>query len=73
MARGRKRGTETGGQTGPVICDRGQVRVGTRFALNDEEIFYLPGVRRRVCKSLMALFFLLGSAMSTVDLQRHYF
>ena len=34
-------------QGGPATCDRGQVRVGTRFALNKYEVSYLPAVRRR--------------------------
>ena len=29
-----------------VACDRGQVRVGTRLALNEDEVSYLPAVRR---------------------------
>ena len=29
-------------------CDRGQVRMGTRFALKEDEVSYLPAVRRRV-------------------------
>ena len=32
----------------PVTCDRGQVRVGTRFAFNEDEVSCLPAVRRRV-------------------------
>ena len=34
---GRKRGTERRRQGGPTTCNRGQVRVGTRFALNEDE------------------------------------
>ena len=34
-------------QGGPATCDRGQVRVGTRFALNEDEVSHLPAVRRR--------------------------
>ena len=37
MIGGRKRGTEKGRQRGPATCDRGQVWVGTRFALNEDE------------------------------------
>ena len=37
MGGGRKRDTERKRQGGPATCDRGQVRVGTRFALNDDE------------------------------------
>ena len=33
----RKRGTERGRKGMPTISDRGQVRVGTRFALNEDE------------------------------------
>ena len=29
--------SERGRQGGPATCDRGQVRVGTRFALNEDE------------------------------------
>ena len=29
-------------------CDRGQVRVGTCFALNEDEASYLSAIRRRV-------------------------
>ena len=43
---------ETGGseserrrQGGPAACDRGQVRVGTCFALNEDEVSCLPVVR----------------------------
>ena len=37
-----------GGRRREGTCDRGQVRVGTRFALNENEVPYLPAVRRRV-------------------------
>ena len=37
---------ERGRHGGPEACD--QVRVGTRFALNEDEVPYLPAVRRRV-------------------------
>ena len=40
--------SERGRQGGPATCDRGQVRVGTRFALNEDEVSYLPAVRSRV-------------------------
>ena len=35
-------------QGGPTTCDRGQVQVRTRFALNENKASYLPAVRRRV-------------------------
>ena len=38
MEGGRKRGTERGKQGGPATCDRGQARVGTRFALDEDEV-----------------------------------
>ena len=46
----RKRDCEGGRQGGPATCDRGQVRVETRFALNEDEVPYLLliAVRRRV-------------------------
>ena len=37
MGGGRKRGTDRGRQGGPATCDRGQVRVGTHFALIEDE------------------------------------
>ena len=37
MGGGRKRGTERGRQGEPTTCDRGQIRVGMRFALNEDE------------------------------------
>ena len=38
MEGGRKRSTERGKQGEPVTCDWGQVRVGVRFALNEDEV-----------------------------------
>ena len=37
-----------GGRRREETFDRGQVRVGTRFTLNADEVSYLPAVRRRV-------------------------
>ena len=37
MRGGRKRGTERGRPGGPATCDLGQIRVGTRFALHEDE------------------------------------
>ena len=33
-------------QGGPATCDRGQIRVETRFALNEDEVSYLPADHR---------------------------
>ena len=37
MGGGWKQDTERGRQGGPATCDRSQVRLGTRFALNEDE------------------------------------
>ena len=38
MGGGRKQGSERGRKGGPATYYRGQVRVGTSFAFNDDEV-----------------------------------
>ena len=38
--------SESRRQGGPATCDRGQVRVGTHFTLNEDEVSYLPAACR---------------------------